>query len=110
MQGNELLLVEVKAVGFVANLVGREKNGRSVNVTVSECDFGDLRGQILDAIRFLNQHSTSLQKFRDASPSLDFGIWRRDVAVQTDSFPAELLALAGGLGIGIDLSLYPKTE
>ncbi len=38
---------------------------------------------------------------------LDFGIERRDVAVQCDRLPPELVRLAGSLGLGIELSQYP---
>ncbi len=39
---------------------------------------------------------------------LDFGYYRRDVAAQFDYLPPDLLARAGKLGIGIELSLYPS--
>jgi hypothetical protein len=39
---------------------------------------------------------------------LDFGCWFRDVAAQFEYLPPELLVRAGSLGIGIELSFYPK--
>ena len=42
---------------------------------------------------------------------LDFGYGRcPTAAVQCDYLPPELLALAGSLGIGIELSLYPADK
>jgi hypothetical protein len=39
---------------------------------------------------------------------LDFGVWSPDVdELPTYSFPSNLLELAGGLGIEIELSFYP---
>jgi hypothetical protein len=38
---------------------------------------------------------------------LDFAIERRDVAVQCDYFPPDLVRIAGELGIGLMPSLYP---
>ena len=42
--------------------------------------------------------------------ALDFGIERRDVAVQCDRLPEELIRLAGTLGLGIELSHYPAAS
>jgi hypothetical protein len=44
------------------------------------------------------------------SAGLDFGIARRDGAAQFESFPSELLRLAGNLGLDLDLSQYPVSE
>ena len=38
---------------------------------------------------------------------LDFGIERRDVAVQCDYLPPDLIRVAALLGLGIELSQYP---
>jgi hypothetical protein len=42
--------------------------------------------------------------------SLDFGIVRRDVVVQSDDFPATLLALMGELGVSLMVSSYPPAQ
>ncbi len=72
---------------------------------------GNLTGQCRDAIAFLRSNKTELQRlkvYRGIDECwLDFGYDRRDVAVQCDYLPHELLLLAGSLGIGIELSLYP---
>ena len=41
---------------------------------------------------------------------LDFGIERRDVAVQCDTLPAPLICFAGALGLAIAMSLYPEMD
>lgn len=40
------------------------------------------------------------------SRTLDFPVENRDVAVQCDVLPAQLLLLAGSLGIAIEISRY----
>ena len=82
-----------------------------LNVDVSKADFDNLQGQIQDAISFLKQHKTELERLRRFpgvdEVCLDFGIAKRDVIAQADYFPPVLLYLAGSLGIGIELSQYP---
>ena len=41
---------------------------------------------------------------------LDFGIERRDVAVQSDNLSSDLVRLAGSLGLAIELSQYPASD
>ena len=77
---------------------------------VSEAE-GSLAAQAADAISFLSTHEAELERLR-AFPGaedlrLDFGYFRREVFVQNDYLPPELLLRAGRLGIGIELSLYP---
>lgn len=77
---------------------------------VSDSDFDNLRDQIQDAISFIKQHKRDLEqllKFPGIENAfLDFGINKRDFAIQSDDFPAELLFLAGSLGIGIRTSQF----
>lgn len=83
-------------------------------IDASRADFSDLGKQIKDAIRFLKRNRKELailSKFRGVETiELDFGIASRDVPVQCDSFPAELVRLAGELNIGITLSQYPSAK
>ena len=85
-----------------------EHSGFSLDV--SEID-GQLCGQREDAIVFLRKHQSELSRLASFpgvdDRHLDFGYHHRDAAVQCDYLPPELLALAGSLGIGIELSLYP---
>src|SRR5579862_2165527 len=58
--------------------------------------YGELPGQVRDAIAFLHAHQVELARLA-AYPGvdnrrLDFGYTRRDVAVQCDYLPPELLA------------------
>lgn len=80
------------------------------HVGVSEADFGDLPGQIRDAIRFLSQHEEELRRLGRfegvESVCLDFALDCRDVAVQSDVFDAELLWRAGALDIDLVVSHY----
>jgi len=90
------------------NPQGKVSDVSRVHIVVSEADFDNLPDQIQDTISFLEQHRGELArlcKFPDVEGVfLDFGIDRRDVAVQYDDFPAELLYLAGSLGISIRVS------
>ncbi len=85
-----------------------------VHFSVSDRDFTDLRGQIVDAISYLETNQAAIRQLREfpgvESAGLDFGIARRDVAAQFDSFPSKLLRLAGNLGLDLDLSQYPVGE
>lgn len=88
------------------------RNQRSgVHISVSDADFDDFAGQVTEAIDFLRKNNVELQRLCGwggvDDVTLDFGIERRDVALQCDYFPAELVRLAGLLGMGIELSQYP---
>ena len=84
---------------------------------VSSAD-GLLADEVADAIAFLREHYDDLARLGGVpgveSKILDFGDYQRidgeEVVVQCDYLPPELLRLAGELGIGIELSLYPKPE
>ena len=80
---------------------------------VSSVD-GLLSAEAADALEFLSKHRADLARIRE-DPTvrdlrIDFGYYRRDVAVQCDYLSPELLRLAGELGIGFELSLYPTPE
>jgi hypothetical protein len=82
------------------------------HVSVSEADFSQLKGQVKDAVQFLEKNQMELTRLV-AFPgvekvSLDFGIEERDMAAQSESFPPELLRVAGGLGIWLSFTLYPS--
>jgi hypothetical protein len=79
-------------------------------VGVSQAELSDLPGQIRDAVRFLSLHEEELQRLGRfegvESVCIDFAIDRRDVAVQSDVFDAELLWRAGALDIDLVVSHY----
>lgn len=92
-----------------------KKNERSgAAFLVSMADFDDFDTQKNGALIFLKVNRSAVQKIMAwpgvESGGLDFGIWRRDVAVQCDHFPAALLKAAGELGLDIELSQYPKED
>jgi hypothetical protein len=78
---------------------------------VSDRDFRDVDGQVRDAIGFLQANEPALRAIVSfpgvGLAILDFGVAWLDVAVQVDHLPAELLRLAGALGISVSLSHYP---
>jgi hypothetical protein len=85
--------------------------------TVSERDFNDVGGQIEDALAFLTLHHSELDRlskqYRVDDLRLDFPYWCRldnTCFMQSDYLPAALLLAAGRLGIGIELSLYSRTD
>ena len=86
-----------------------ERSG--MNLSVSEREFSDLPGQIEDAVRFLKQNAKELERLRDFQGveriALDFPVQDRDVAVQRDTFPPELMSLMGTLRISLAISRYP---
>ena len=108
LQRDTDLITEVTALGLQGCLARGDKTGSSVNVTVSNADFADCQSQVDDAIAFLRQNKEKLLLLNAVTATLDFGVELRDVAVQTEMFPAELLRLAGGLSIGIEVSIYPR--
>jgi hypothetical protein len=62
------------------------------------------------AIAFLKANQVELEQLGIERIDLDFGIQDRDVAVQGDYFPPELLRLAGNLNIGIEVTRYPQVD
>lgn len=98
-------------------MFGRDKDKphrrAGFNTLVSRKQWDDLPGQVTDAIRFLRRNKHHLNRLRTefkASASLDFPRSLRigrNVVVQCDFLPATLISLAGELGIGIEMTLYP---
>ncbi len=94
-----------------------EVNDKSgLKIDVSEADFDDLKGQVTDAIFFLKRNRKELKRLcRFAGVEgacLDFALIKRDVSCQYDILPAELLYLAGIIGLDIELTQFSeeKTE
>ena len=85
------------------------------NVDVSRRSWDSLSGQVADAIAFLKEHDEAIAKLRLAPGvddirldfPLELRIDRRTVMAQFDYFPPELVARAGALGLGLEVSLYP---
>lgn len=86
---------------------GRRFEGARLSFDVSEADFDQLPQQFEDATAFLKQHEADVAVLASAGEAvLDFGYEPRDVSVQVDRLPRELIRLAGRLGVEIELSLY----
>ena len=81
---------------------------------VSEAEFNEFEKQKEDVIKYLNENEEKIESIQKLagieSVFLDFGIEQRDVFVQSDFFPPELIRLAGKLGLGIELSQYPPSD
>lgn len=99
----------------VPDVPGGSKRGASgFNAPVSEAGFDDLDAQIQDAMLFLRLHEDELRRLGRfpgvEEVCLDFGIPRRDVAAQSDVFPADLLWQAGALDIDLVVTHYARAE
>jgi hypothetical protein len=93
---------------------GKKWSASGVNIRVSGADFTNLKRQIRDAVAFLTKHRVALRRLGRIAGvealTLDFGVADRDVAAQFNYFPPELIAAAGLLGIGIEISRYHATS
>ena len=80
-------------------------------LVVSDAEFEDLEQQQADAIQFLRAHSSILKNMSEVAgvehATLDFGIAMRDVVVQSDHFPADLIAALAVAGCGMELTQFP---
>ncbi len=87
----------------------------AININVSNASFKNFKKQVKDAIKFLEENNTEIKRLArtkglDGTPELDFGVEHQNVFVQSDCFPAELVSLAGKLGLGLMLSQYPVSD
>lgn len=93
---------------------GRRHEQSGIHVSASDADFHEFPRQIAEATAFLRINAAELRRLSEfpgiGSVTLDFGIARRNVVAQCDHFPAELVRLAGSLGLALELSQYPVEE
>lgn len=98
----------------ISNPSGRQHSNSGMNVSVSERAFSDLLGQIEDAMQFVRRNREELRRLNKTEGvegiCLDFPVEDRAVAVQRDTFPPELLAAIGDLGIQLAVSRYPSPD
>lgn len=96
---------------FPTHLEGRRNRLSGVSIDVSDTDFGPLVEQVVEAIEFLRSEAEQIRRLVEwpgvEGVTLDFGIEWRNVAAQCDHLPAELVRLAGGLGLALEVSHYP---
>jgi hypothetical protein len=81
-----------------------------LNLEVSTADFEYLEEQQADAIRFLRTNAIVLKSMREVSgvekAILDFGIQMRNVIVQSDAFPQELIGALATIGCDLELTQF----
>lgn len=112
LEGSELDPYEVYYINDPTPHGKRVEDSSGFKVEVCDCD-GVLAQQLDQAYKFLQRHQLEFARLRSwptAYAALDFGYWQRNVAVQCDYLKPELLLLAGSLGIGIELSMYPLCD
>ncbi len=103
-----------EAVATTGPRAGRVYESGGFCCDVSDAD-GLLSAEAADALAFLTAHRADLALLRDHPAvddmRIDFGYYARidgeRVMVQCDFLGPELLQLAGELGVGFELSLYP---
>jgi hypothetical protein len=95
---------------------GRVHKTSGFKVDVSRSSWAELTGQVLDAIAFLKKHKRTLVKLRTIPEvedvrldfPIDLRVDRKKAFAQFDYFPPALVSLAGELGCGLELSIYPR--
>jgi hypothetical protein len=112
LEGSKLVACAVWHKGEKRSKTRSPNTHSGINIVVSDAD--DLPSQVDDAILFLKANHDEIVRLRQ-TPGLDglvldFGIARRDVAVQCDSFPSELVRLAAEFDLGLEMSQYPPSE
>lgn len=93
---------------------GKKYDNSGASFLVSMADFDDFDTQRTGAMVFLKVNRKEVRRIMTwpgvDGGSLDFGIYHREVPVQCDSFPPELVKAAADAGLGIELSQYPVDE
>ena len=93
---------------------GKKRLTSGANYCISDADSNEFELQKKEVIQYLNEHGDKIKAIQDVmgheGASLDFAIEQRNVAVQCDAFPSELIKLAGELELGIEISLYPPCD
>jgi hypothetical protein len=86
-----------------------------ISFSVSDKDWNDFKGQVADAIKFLALHELELHALLGSHDGmnayLDFPLYSRlssEIVNQNDHLPRELIALAGRIGLGIEMAIYDK--
>ena len=103
---------------FGANFYGRTHDSGGFKVAVSSKEWTDLPSQIEDAVEFLETFRDDLRALV-ASPDVE-QVWldfpfaspasEKPPILQSVFLSPKLLALAGELGVGIEVSIYPPVS
>lgn len=95
---------------------GRKNESSGFTVGVSDAPWDSVGSQVSDALRFLQTHATAIAELR-ATPGvedirLDFPVDLRidgdAFVMQSETFPMELVRLAGTLGVALEITIYPQ--
>ncbi|MBX7103690.1 MAG: hypothetical protein K1X57_06390 [Gemmataceae bacterium] len=93
---------------------GRRHEASNINFEVSDAGFNRLADQVGHAVEFLRSESEQVRRLCGwpgvEGVTLDFGVAWRDDVTHSDHLPAELVRLAGGLGLALEVSHYPVAE
>jgi hypothetical protein len=95
---------------------GKKMEHSGICIKVSDANFNEFSRQIEDAILYLQTNNKQLKIIASTKEVefaiLDFGVDLRidnnNVLLETHRLPADLLALAGNLGISIEVSVYSR--
>jgi hypothetical protein len=101
---------------FASQPKGKINDESGFKVDVSRSPWNNLARQVADAIAFLKKYKRTLAKLRSMPEvedirldfPLDLRIDREKVFAQFDYFPPALVSLAGALGCGLEISIYPR--
>jgi hypothetical protein len=98
---------------YTSKKKNRKHDDYRISFVVSEKEWDDFPGQVTDAIDFLSKYFKDIEKLQKDyevdDVFLDFALYSRlnEIIVnQNDHLPRELIALAGKLNLGIEMSIY----
>jgi hypothetical protein len=96
---------------------GPRWNTSGFSVIVSDAPWSDLKRQVSDACAFLDHHGDAIRTLKaDGAVEdmrLDFPVHLRigeNIFAQFEFFPPDLVEKAGGLGLGLEISIYPPGQ
>jgi len=93
---------------------GRAWATSGFNVVVSEASGENFTAQLRDSVGFLQKHREELERLRAHAGvedlSLDFGVREAGGFYQSFFVPSNLVALAGSLGLGLELTVYREAN
>lgn len=93
---------------------GRKTEHSGATFIASDAEMWEYDNQVEDAIEFLKENEEDIKTivaFKGVEcVRLDFGINLTESFVNSDYLPPPLLAMAGNLNIGIELSHYPPPK
>ena len=85
-----------------------------LTVATSDSEIDDFQKQLTDSIEFLISNRAELLRLKSFEGvddvRLDFGVGRRPAYAQYYFFPPELVALANEFGMGLEISIYGRSE